>query len=169
MFVSWEAYNEAEDSRLRGACRRDGLCHCDRLGSAERCQGEEKDRGRAGVVAGGVLHRKGRHEEYLCECLFRASGRRQGCVEQGLLDQGREGTEEGKKEGDEAEKSCQAVSARGKAERAAAMRGPFSFAPANYFCRGGIWMSSASCSLVSGLSRNLSFTASRMAPSRSAK
>src|ERR1700693_1065214 len=37
-----------------------------------------------------------------------------------------------------------------------------------YFARGGIWMKSAICSGVSGLSRNLSFTASRIAPSRSA-
>jgi hypothetical protein len=33
--------------------------------------------------------------------------------------------------------------------------------------RGGIWMNSASCSLVSGLSRNFSATASRMMPSMS--
>ena len=41
----------------------------------------------------------------------------------------------------------------------------FGGVPASY--RGGIWMNSASCSLVNRASRNFSFSASRMMPSRS--
>ncbi len=78
-----------------------------------------------------------------------------------------EAQEDGKKKGqaeDEEEDVAVAIDAK---KRAAAAAARFDGAYV-YFLRGGICSSSAICSLVSGFSRNLSFTASRIAPSRSA-
>src|SRR6185437_9562668 len=53
-------------------------------------------------------------------------------------------------------------------KRAAAMQRPVLLFNCADYLRGGICRSSVICSLVSGFSRNFSFTASRIAPSRSA-
>ena len=121
------------------------------------------------------LRDQGRPEVHLCELLLRDEGRRK--WREGRRLQGGQGREVGRhEEVDEEEDLSRRFTPKRLPEELGPLRcsGPFVFLSGicpitdDYFFRGGICSSSAICSFVSGFSRNLSFTASAIAPSRSA-
>src|SRR4029453_12259355 len=176
--VSFKSREESHADQKTCLCHvRGSGCSCirDRFGWAKGSSQEEESSssgggatGSGGAVADVLgsplrtgLREEGRHELQLHQRLLRDEGSGEGC---------QAGRMQGSKGWREEEEGISHNSNRAKVRGPLRCRGPLHFTRpvADYFLRGGICSNSVTWSWVNGLSRNFNFTASAIAPSRSA-